>query len=197
MATGFQGDYLEIAAVFGLTPEQIKSVLAVVTKNTINWAKKQSAAGLGNKLAIPYKTVRERMRVKIKTVRGTLWYGFNPIDLKYTDPVESGQGYAAHGYSYAGAFKVDSLNGHIFERDGRLGIMKSGRYKGKMRERITKVTVPIDVKANEYLNLFSEDVQKYFMEQLFAEVEKTTGRTINRDGITLEAVQSIAPSKSI
>jgi hypothetical protein len=191
-------DTQSIAALFGLSDYQLKGVLETVNKKTLTWANKESAKGLGGVLKIPYKTVRERMRMKFKVQNGILWYGLNRLSAKYGQPLVTGGGVSVGGSYHPNAFRVNSLEGHIFERDGRRGEITSGKNKGKIRERISKVRVPIEDKAMAYLEGFSIDVQDYFMELFIEETEKQTGGMVYKDlnGLTLSqtnAVKQIAP----
>ena len=189
----------ELATAYGLSKEDVNGAISASSQDTLAWGKKESAKGLGDELDLPYPTIRKRMKLKVSSNRGQLWYGFNAVDLKFAKPTKSGDGIDAAGKHYSGAFQVESISNRIFKRNGRLGVISKGRYKGKTRERISKVSVPIVDEANSYLNAFVEKVRVYFIDRLIHHLSNlatyNSGKSIklNYDHATIVIANQLAP----
>lgn len=188
----------ELATAYGLSKANTKSAIQYASRDTLEWGKKESAKGLASELDLPYPTIRQRMKMKVSESRGRLWYGFNTLDLKFARPSASGSGVTAAGKDYPHAFILPYADGRVFRRDGRLGVMQSGRYKGKTRERIEKIKMPIDAEANAYLLTFVDQARAHFIDRLIYHLSnqaETNGQRIRLDynGATLEIAKSLAP----
>lgn len=193
----------DLATAFGMSKSSIQRAIDSATFYTVKWAKKETAKGLGQILKLPYKTIRERQKTKtsvsISGGRGNIWFGLNALSLAYAQPIITGKGVSAAGQYYPEAFSVRSI-GEIFERDGRRGIMSKGQYAGKIRERITKLKMPIDDRAMPYLIDFTQQAKAYFInsfiENLSNDFSRGTDKTRNQlvyDGATLELVSGLSP----
>jgi hypothetical protein len=188
----------ELATAYGLSKANTKSAIQYASRDTLQWGNKESAKGLANELDLPYPTIRKRMRLKVSESRGRLWYGFNTLDLKFANPTQSGDGVNAAGKHYSGAFILPFAEGRVFRRNGRLGVMSSGRYKGKTRERIEKIKMPIDAESNAYLGKFVDQARAYFIDRLIKHLSDQAANSQGRirldyNGATLDIAKSLAP----
>lgn len=189
----------ELATAYGMSKANTKSAIQYATNDTLKWGNKESAKGLGHELDLPYPTIRKRMKMKVSESRGRIWYGFNTLDLKFANPKKSGDGVEAAGKHYSGAFILPFADGRVFRRNGRLGVMSSGRYKGKTRERIEKIKMPIDAEANAYLLEFVDQARAYFIDRLIYHLSNLASRNNNQrirldyNGATLDIAKSLAP----
>lgn len=187
----------ELATVYGLSKSNVQSAIDFATHDTLKWGDKESSRGLARVLNLPYPTIRKRMKLRATTGRGNIWYGFNSLALMYANPTITGKGVSAGGKYFPDAFEVKSAY-HIFERDGRRGVMSAGRYAGKIRERITKAKLPIDDRAMAYLPVFVEQARSFFIDRLIkhlSDLASSAGQRTRLDynGATLDIAKSLAP----
>ena len=112
-------------AIFGLKNE-LKSGLAV--------------SELSRFTGIDPSIIRKYQRVGIYSKdRGIrVWYGLNDIPLKNLKPIQNESGIVAGPAKVAGGFIVKALNKQVFKRVGSKRSMRSGTYRGKMRQPIKK-----------------------------------------------------------
>lgn len=168
------GDFAKVKEWAGITMEELKEAVRLATVDTASWANKESAKDLGQLLKVPYPAMRKRVKVKrrMMTFEGALatariWYGINPVSLKYLKPKQDGAGVTTTAKSVPGAFISDKLKGNVFKR------------KGSARFPIEKQTLDVEDKAASFLaSTFEPKVSAYFMDRFFFYIDRMSGNEI-------------------
>ena len=169
----------KVAASAGLSEEELAEVWRLSLDDTTNWAHKESAKQLGQDLKVPYPAMRKRIKANRRKspTTASIWYGFNPIGLKYLKAKQDGDGVTTTANKVPGAFIVPTLNSHVFKRTGEKRVMRRGIYRGKMREAIEKQSLPVDEYATTILSTkMLPKVADYFMERLYFYLDRVLGQ---------------------
>lgn len=112
--------------IFGLKSE-LKSGLAVGELSRFT--------GIAPRVIKKYQRVG--IYAKNRSIR--VWYGLNDIPLKNLNPVQNGSIVNAGPAKVAGGFIIKAIGGgQVFKRVGSKRSMRSGSYKGKMRQPLKK-----------------------------------------------------------
>lgn len=168
-------DFAKVKEWAGITMEELKEAVRLATMDTASWANKESAKDLGRELNVPYPAMRKRVKVKrrMMTFEGALatariWYGINPVSLKYLKPKQLEGGVQTQGKGIVmKGFISDKLKGHVFKR------------KGDARLPIEKQSLDVEHKAAAFLaSTFEPKVSDYFMERFFYYVDRMSGNEI-------------------
>lgn len=163
-------DWDRVRADLGLIPKQLKAAIRTATRQAGQWANREGSRGMAKATNIPLKVIRAGLRIKfeMKAKQGkssaNLWYGINPIALKYLSPKQQKKGVKARGNTIKSAFIVAKSGGGVFLR------------AGTARTPLVEQKNEISEKAMEFLEGFRDKVMKKFEELFFAAVDKLLGR---------------------
>jgi hypothetical protein len=140
----------------GVLEADIKAAVETATRRTFRWAERKAARDIASETGIPYRAARTRTRARYQlTGRGVIWFGLNPVSVKYLGAKER-----------KGAFAAEMLGGHWFKR------------RGRARLPIDKVEKPIEQEGRAYVEAdFPAEVQEHLVAEFFAALDKRTGRT--------------------
>ena len=166
-------DWARIRDLLGVLQKDMKAALKTAVRQTGQWANREGARGLAKAANVPLHTLRRGLRLKFQyqSFKGgystaRLWYGLNPIGLKYLGARQQKKGVRARGTTYKGAFISAELGGHAFRR------------VGKDRLPLEDVDFTIVEKGMAYLAEFDGKVAAKFVELFFAALDKAAGREI-------------------
>jgi hypothetical protein len=163
-------DWERVKELLGVLQKEMKAALRVAVRKTGQWANREGARGLAKAANVPLHTLRKGLRIKFQyqSVKGystaRLWYGLNPISLKYLGAKQQKKGIRSRGTTYKGGFISGALGGHAFQR------------VGKERLPIKQLDHSIEAKSTAYLAEFETRVAAKFVEFFFIELDKATGR---------------------
>ena len=163
-------DWERVSKDLGLVKQQLSAVVRTATRQAGQWANREGARGLAKATNVPLKVLREGVRVKfeIKSRAGKstarLWYGINPIALKYLGAKQQKKGVTARGNTIKGAFFVGKLGANVFVRIGseRLPIVKQNQK--------------ISESALHFLEGFRNEIMEKFQALFFMAVDKLLNR---------------------
>jgi hypothetical protein len=170
LALFLEHDWNRIRELLDVLQKDMKAALRTAVRQTGQWANREGARGLAKAANVPLNVLRRGLRIKFQyqSVKGfstaRLWYGLNPIALKYLGARENRKGVRARGVTYKGGFISPALKGHAFQR------------VGKERLPLKKLDLPIVEKGNVFLAEFEKRVAAKFVEFFFAALDKATGR---------------------
>jgi len=156
-----------IAGQLDATPAQVDRALRITVNRMAGWVRRKSATALSSELKVALDVLRYRM----KTLRGggagsrkaKLWFGLNPLALKYLEPRAVAKGVKAGPLYVKGAFLA---KGQVFKRRG------SGRLP------IDQVVYPIRQKADKVLEgvIDSADFERRFLDTFERELNRIWNR---------------------
>ncbi|MBS3958286.1 MAG: hypothetical protein KGZ52_02645 [Xanthomonadaceae bacterium] len=156
-----------IAGQLDVTPMQVDRALRITVNRMAAWVRRKSARALSSELKVALDVLRYRMR----TLRGggagsrksTLWFGLNPLALKYLDPRAVGRGVKAGPLYVKGAFLA---KGQVFKR------------RGAARLPIDQVVYPIQQKADRALEgvIDSGEFERRFLDTFERELYRIWNR---------------------
>lgn len=175
------GDFRKVKDWAGITMEELKDAVRVATEKTAAWANRESAKDLGRELEVPYPAMRKRIKVKRRMVtfggamaEARIWYGINPVGLKYLKPKVIGDGVTTTAGDVPGGFISDKLKRHVFKR------------RGPGRLPIDKQSLDVEGKAARYLEgTFEPKVAAYFVDEFYRQVDLLSGRDVGSTGAAL------------
>lgn len=163
-------DWDRVMADLGLMRKQLNAALRTATRQAGQWANREGARGLAKAANAPLKVLREGLRVKFsaKSKGGkssaNLWYGINPIALKYLSPKQQKKGVSSRGNTIKSAFIIKSLGGRVFLR------------AGTERTPLVEQKSEIEENAYSFLEGFRDQVMAKFEQFFFSAVDKLLGR---------------------
>lgn len=145
-----------VKQALGVLEADIKRAIETATRRAFRWAERKAARDIATEAGIPYRAARTRTRARYAlTGRGVVWFGLNPVSVKYLGAKER-----------KGAFTADKLNGHWFKR------------RGRARLPIDKIEKPIEQEGRAYVEAdFPAEVQEQLVTEFFLALDKRTGRT--------------------
>jgi hypothetical protein len=174
-------DVSGLAESLGLLEKQVRAAMRTATRKTSSWANREGARGLAKAAGVPLRTLKAGMRIKLKVkssggrVGAQLWYGLNPIALKYLGAKQTARGVRGGGQTIPGAFISPELNNHVYRR------------AGKERLPIIREEMPIYSKAKDFFPSFERRVAEQLTTLFFAGLDKAAGR---EEGISQALVGS-------
>ena len=163
-------DWARVRDLLGVLQKDMKSALRSAVRRTGNWANKEGSKGISAATGIALETLKAGLRIKFQyqSVKGAstarLWYGLNPISLKYLTSSESELFYNALFTDGEPGFVAPALGGHAFQR------------VGKDRFPIKRIERPIASKGQSFMQEFEGRVAAKFVEFFFAAIDKKQGR---------------------
>jgi hypothetical protein len=163
-------DWKRIRDLLGVLQKDMKSALRSAVRRTGNWANKEGAKGIAQATGISLDILRAGLRIKFQyqSVKGfstaRLWYGLNPISLKYLTDSEKELYYNALFAEGNPGFVAKKIGGHAFQRVGK------GRLPIKRIER------PIAQKGFSFIQEFEAKVAEKFVIFFFQALDRLTGR---------------------
>lgn len=163
-------DWARVRELLGVLQKDMKAALRTAVRQAGQWANREGARGLAKAVNVPLSTMRKGLRLKFQyqSVKGfstaRLWYGLNPISLKYLGARQQKKGVRSRGTTYKGAFISATLGGHAFRR------------KGPDRLPLEEIDFTIVEKGNAFLAEFEGKVAAKFVEFFFAALDKASGR---------------------
>jgi hypothetical protein len=164
-------DWAKIRELLGVLQKDMKAALRTATRQAGQWANREGARRLAKEANVPLRNLRRGLRLKFQyqSVKGfataRLWYGLNPIALKYLGARETAKGVRVTGEkTIKGAFIVPTLGENVFKRVGK------ERLPIKRQER------PIAEKGTAFLVQFEKEVTEKFVEFFFLALDKAAGR---------------------
>lgn len=165
-------DFHKIQSALGLLRKEIKAALVTAMRQTMKWAQREGAKQFAAKTGVPYRVMRQRLRVKYRyqSVRGEfpegrVWFGLNPISLKYLGAKETKEnGVTSRFGKYPNGFLSEKMGGHFYQR------------RGRERLPLDRLEFGIEDIGNEIADNFKDDLSAKYMEYFFAAIDKTTGR---------------------
>jgi hypothetical protein len=164
-------DWSRIKDLLGVLQKDMKDALRSAVRRTGNWANKEASKGIAEATGIPLSVLSQGLRIKFKyqSVKGfstaRLWYGLNPISLKYLTSSETELFYNALFADGGPGFIVESFGGHAFQR------------VGNSRFPIKRIEKPIAEKGFGYLEKFEKQVAEKFVLFFFDFLDKKSGRS--------------------
>ena len=184
------GNFRSVKEWADITMEELKEAIRLATKDTASWANKESAKDLGRELNVPYPAMRKRIKVKRRVITWTgsmgearIWYGINPISLKYLKPKQDGSGVTTSAKAVPGGFISEKMKRNVFKRTG------------SARLPIEKQTLDVEDKAASYLETnFEPKVSAYFMDRFFYYIDRMSGRA---EGTTAAALGGKVQPRSL
>lgn len=109
-----------IAGRLDATPAQVDRALRITVNRMAGWVRRKSARALSNELKVALDVLRVRMRTLRSSGatgrKAKLWFGLNPLALKYLEPRAVAKGVKAGPLYVKGAFMA---KGQVFKRRGR------------------------------------------------------------------------------
>ncbi len=163
-------DWARVKEVLGVLQKEMKAALRTSVRQTGQWANREGARGLAKAVNVPLGTMRKGLRLKFQyqSVKGystaRLWYGLNPISVKYLGVRQLKRGVRSRGTTYRGGFVSPALGGHAFQR------------VGKDRTPLKRIEHGIVDKGEAFLSEFEARVAQKFVEFFFSALDKATGR---------------------
>jgi len=118
--------------------EAVRSAVREAGKGTI---RQHAVEKIANYTRVPASGIMKGARVKVSenSNRGLrVWFGLNPVSLKYLNPVQSPEGVTAGPAKVPGGFISKKMGGHVFVRKGLNRQATSGIYEVKLRQGLTK-----------------------------------------------------------
>lgn len=163
-------DWQRVRDLLGVLQKDMKAALRTATRQAGQWANREGARRLAKEARVPLKNLRQGLRLKFQyqSVKGfataRLWYGLNPISLKYLGARQQKKGVRAAGETIPGGFIAPTLGAHAFKR------------AGKKRLPIVRQERKIADKGNAFLQTFEVEVTAKFVEFFFLALDKAAGR---------------------
>lgn len=145
-----------VKVALGVLEADIKRAIETATRKTFKWAERKAARDIATETGVPYRAARTRTRARYSlTGSGVIWFGLNPVSVKYLGAKER-----------KGAFAAEALGGHSFKR------------RGRARLPIDKIEKPIEQAGRAYVEAdFPAEVQEQLVTEFFAALDKKTGRS--------------------
>jgi hypothetical protein len=130
---------------------------------------------IANFTKVPATAIKKASRVTVTSRdRGLrVWFGLNPVSLKYLNPKQTPTGVTAGPANIPGGFISKKLGGHVFVRKGLKRPAPAGVYEGQMRQALKK----------EYWDIRKSglDAVKYVNSVLLQSFENKLGFYINSE----------------
>lgn len=145
-----------VKTALGVLESDITKAIKTATRRTFKWAERKAAKDIAAETGIPYRAARARTKAKYRlTGSGQVWFGLNPVSAKYLGAKER-----------KGGFTNDKLNKHFFRR------------RGRARLPIDRIEKPIEREGMAYVEAeFPDEVRAKLVEEFFAALDKTSGRS--------------------
>jgi hypothetical protein len=162
-------DWAKVRDLLGVLQKDMKAALRSAVRRTGNWANKEGSKGISAATGISLDILRAGLRIKFQyqSIKGfstaRLWYGLNPISLKYLTDGETELFYNALFADGNPGFVNKKLGGHAFQR------------VGKSKFPIKRIERPIADKGMSFMKEFENKVAAKFAEFFFAALDKKLG----------------------
>lgn len=165
-------DFYKIQSALGLLRKDIKAALVTAMRQTMKWAEREGAKRFAAATGVPYRVMRQRLRVKYRYQsikgefpEGRVWFGLNPISLKYLGAKETKEsGVTSRFGKYPNGFLSEKMGGHFYQR------------RGKDRLPLDRIEYGIEEIGSDIVDNFKDALSAKYMEFFFAAIDKTTGR---------------------
>lgn len=134
-------DFEALGQEFTVFKGEIQEAVRRAVRSTTDRLRDETIRELVQVSGLRVSAIRQRMflRYRYKDSYGRIWFGLSPVSLSLLSPRKTAGGVRAGPVTVAGGFMAPEFAGrNVFKRTGEKRLMKSGRYKGKLREAIAK-----------------------------------------------------------
>lgn len=152
-----------IAGQLDATPKQVDRALRITTNRMAAWLRRKAGRELSKDLRVGLDVLRYRMKSLRRGFAGNrgskLWFGLNPLAVKYLDPRQVARGVKAGPTFTRGGFMA---KGQVFKR------------RGRERLPIDQAVYPIQQQADATLEgvVASSDFERRFLDTFERELTR-------------------------
>lgn len=164
-------DFHRIQTALGLLRKDIKAALVTAMRQTMKWGEREGAKQFASKTGVPYRVMRQRLRVKYRYQsiggeypEGRVWFGLNPVSLIYLGAKATKKsGVTSRFGKHPDGFQSSKMGGHFFKR------------RGISRLPIDRLEYGIEEAGNGVVDQFKDTLSIKYMEFFFAAIDKAKG----------------------